>query len=134
MDGEKMDNFYGLDAFALYQIELLDDNSGNFFSALEFKESQEYTKINWELSDDGTVTLTGGDFDDEDPLTMKLEDGKLVMDLSEAGTEFITYLEKVDEFTEIPEDEEMSIDFSAGGDAEFESDGSDPEADTTDAE
>jgi hypothetical protein len=65
---------------------------------------------------------------------MKLEDGKLVMDLSEAGTEFITYLEKVDEFTEIPEDEEMSIDFSAGGDAEFESDGSDPEADTTDAE
>ncbi|HOA00232.1 hypothetical protein [Ruminococcus sp.] len=134
MDGEKMDNFYGLDAFALYQIELLDDNSGNFFSALEFKESQEYTKINWELSDDGTVTLTGGDFDDEDPLTMKLEDGKLVMDLSEADTEFITYLEKVDEFTEIPEDEEMSFSFSTEGDAEFEFDGSDPEADTTDAE
>lgn len=134
-DGQKTDNILGMDAFALFQIELLDGGDANFFSFMEFKEGYEFTKLKWELEDDGNVKIDSELFSDlENGASIKLEDGRLVMDLSDEYSEFIAYLEKVDEFTEIPEDEEMSIDFSAGGDTEFESDGSNPEADTTDAE
>ena len=134
-DGQKTDNILGMDAFALFQIELLEGGDANFFSFMEFKEGYEFTKLKWELEDDGNVKINSDLFNDpEGEVSIKLEDGRLVMDLSDDYSEFIAYLEKVDEFTEIPEDEEMSFSFSTEGDAEFEFDGSDPEADTTDAE
>lgn len=133
IDGEKSDNFYGMDAFALFQIELLEDGKGNFFSFLEFKEKYEFTEIEWELTDDGNIKLIDEEFsDEEDDFDMSLKNGKLVMDMSDDESEFVAYLEKVNEFSEIPEDEEFSFDFSTEGDFEF--DDSDLETDTTDAE
>ena len=135
IDGEKSDNFYGMDAFALFQIELLEDGKANFFSSLEFKEEYEFTEIEWELTDDGNIKLIDEEFsDEEDDFDMSLKDGKLVMDMSDDESDFVAYLEKVNEFSEIPEDEEFSFDFSTEGDVDFEFDDSDLEADTTDAE
>ena len=130
MDGEKYDNLWGADAYSIYQIEINEDNTGSFFSFLYagFLGSDEPLGLKWEKKDADTIICTVIDpnegttnddsysFDEDEVMTLIKDGDKLVLDMSDGTSEFKAYLAKVDSFTPVPEDMEMS--FSTSGDFE----------------
>lgn len=143
LDGEKYDNLWGADAYAIYQIEINEDNTGSFFSFLYagFLGDDEPFDITWEKKDENSIIVTVVDpeedttgeaeddgFDTEtETMILTKEGDKLVLDMSDDTSDDKAYLVKVDSFTPIPDDMEMSLDFSTEGDFDFESDSSDTE-------
>ena len=143
LDGEKYDNLWGADAYAIYQIEINEDNTGSFFSFLYagFLGDDEPFDITWEQKDENSIIVTVVDpeeettgeaeddgFDTEtETMILTKEGDKLVLDMSDDTSDDKAYLVKVDSFTPIPDDMEMSLDFSTEGDFDFESDSSDTE-------
>ncbi|MBR6968345.1 MAG: hypothetical protein IKH78_07385 [Ruminococcus sp.] len=138
-DGKSSDNLLGVDAYALYQLELNEDGTGTLFSFLYsgFLGDDEPLRLTWEAegSDSVNVTIDESQFegfaadDDDDDFsveteteTMKLrKDGdRLVIAEDEEDTGFMIYLSKVDKFTPIPEDMEMSLDFGGEFATDFE--------------
>jgi len=116
VDGETMENYYGADAFTLAQIEHTEDNKGTFFSFL-FNWDETPYEINWELKEDVSVELTAADPDYNliNGTLTKSESG-LVYTMAEEEGEYNSgwsnSLARVDEFTPIPEDTEISLGFS----------------------
>lgn len=143
LDGEKYDNLWGADAYAIYQIEINEDNTGSFFSFLYagFLGDDEPFDITWEQKDENSIIVTVVDpeeettgeaeddgFDTEtETMILTKEGDKLVLDMSDDTSDDKAYLVKVDSFTPIPDDMEMSLDFSSEGEFDFESDSSDTE-------
>lgn len=143
LDGEKYDNLWGADAYAIYQIELKEDNTGSFFSFLYagFLGDDEPFDITWEQKDENSIIVTvvdpeegttGEDEDDDfdtetESMTLIKEGDKLIVDMSDDTSDDKAYLVKVDSFTPIPDDMEMSLDFSTEGDFDIETDSSDTE-------
>lgn len=131
LDGEKMDNLYGVDSYALFQIELKDGNKGTFYSFL-YSEDGKPQDIEWEKKD-GKIQLISKEVFADDEVFLEEENGKMVLDMSyegqEEGKENKATLEKVDSFKEIPEDMEMSLDFGGEADVEFETE--EPETETS---
>lgn len=122
LDGEEMDSLYGVDAYALFQIELKDDNKGTFYSFL-YSEDGKPQDIEWEEKD-GKVQLISKEVFDEDEVFLENEGGKMILNLSEEGDEMENKatLEKVDGFKEIPDDMEMKFDIDTEAEADFDSD------------
>ena len=117
IDGKKEDNLWGADAFSLFQIELKDDDSGTFLSFL-FSDENKPENITWELKDDGSVIIKGkSEIFDEDAFKLTKNGSGLLLDLSDESSEFKADLEKVDEFKPIPDDMEMSFNFSTDDDS-----------------
>jgi hypothetical protein len=119
LDGQEMDSLYGVDAYALFQIELTDDNKGTFYSFL-FNEENKPEDIEWE-NKDGKIQLISKEVFDEDEVYLVYENGKMILNLSEEGDTMQNeaVLENVDEFKEIPEDMEMKIDLETEAEADF---------------
>ena len=122
LDGEEMDSLYGVDAYALFQIELKDDNKGTFYSFL-YSEDGKPQDIEWEEKD-GKVQLISKEVFDEDEVFLENEGGKMILNLSEEGDEMENKatLEKVDGFKEVPDDMEMKFDIDTEVEADFDSD------------
>ena len=122
LDGEEMDNLYGVDAYALFQIELKDGNKGTFYSFL-YSEDGKPQDIEWEEKD-GKIQLISKEVFDEDEVFLENEGGKMILNLSdeEDNMENKATLEKVDEFKEIPDDMEMKFDIDTEAEADFDSD------------
>ena len=134
IDGKSSDNLYGADAFALYQIELNEDNTGSFFSFLisGFLDSDDPIKLTWDTkgSDSVELTVKASDIegftseedeeDEADTMTLTKEGNRLVLDDGEDSENFKIYLSKVDKFTPIPEDMEMSFGFDGEFSTDFE--------------
>lgn len=131
----KTDNLWGADAFTLFQIEINEDNTGSFFSFLYsgFLGSEEPLDIKWKKKDADTITFTVVDpnedkskdkdslsIDESEEMTLIKKGDKLILDMSDDLSTFKAYLVKVDEFTPVPEDTEMSFNLSIGSDAEFD--------------
>ena len=119
LDGQEMDSLYGVDAYALFQIDLKDDNKGTFYSFL-FNEENKPEDIEWE-NKDGKIQLISKEVFDEDEVYLVYENGKMILNLSEEGDTMQNeaVLENVDEFKEIPEDMEMKIDLETEAEADF---------------
>ena len=123
IDGQTFENYYGADAFTMAQIELSEDNKGTFLSFLFCWDGTPYD-INWELKENGTVDITSVD-PSADFINGSLEkkgDGLIYTMAKEEGTDSSDYsntLEKVDEFTPIPEDTEISFSYSSEDDDSF---------------
>ena len=119
LDGQEMDSLYGVDAYALFQIELTDDNKGTFYSFL-FNEENKPEDIEWE-NKDGKIQLISKEVFDEDEVYLVYENGKMILNLSAEGDTMQNeaVLENVDEFKEIPEDMEMKIDLETEAEADF---------------
>ncbi len=122
LDGQEMDRLYGVDAYALFQTELTDDNKGTFYSFL-FNEENKPEDIEWE-NKDGKIQLISKEVFDEDEVFLENEGGKMILNLSdeEDNMENTATLEKVDEFKEIPDDMEMKFDIDTEVEADFDSD------------
>lgn len=120
LDGQEMDSLYGVDAYALFQIELKDDNKGTFYSFI-FNEENKPEDIEWE-NKDGKIQLISKEVFDEDEVFLENEGGKMILNLSEEGDTMQNeaVLEKVDDFKEIPEDMEMKIDLETEAEADFD--------------
>ena len=147
MEGQKYDNLWGADAFTIFQIEINEDNTGSFFSFLYsgFLGSDEPMDITWEKKDDDSIEITVSEPEEEstttedgtsiemetETMTLKKDGDMLILDLSDDMSSFKAFLEKVDSFTPIPEDTEMSLDFSTEGDIDFEADLTTAPAETT---
>ncbi|MBO4876580.1 MAG: hypothetical protein J5501_01080 [Ruminococcus sp.] len=118
VDGEKSDDLWGAPAFTLFQIELNEDNTGTFTSFLFTDIDPE--QITWSFNDEGKVVLeaVNEDIDLSGSYFVKEGDG-MVFDMSDEMSEFKADLEKVDEFTPIPEDTEMSFSYSSEDDESF---------------
>ena len=130
----KTDNLWGADAFTLFQIEINKDNTGSFFSFLTagFLGSEEPLDIKWEKKDENTITFTVIDpyegttaneeslIDEDEVMTLIKDSDKLILDMSDDMSVFKAYLAKVDNFTPIPEDTEMSFDLSIGADTDID--------------
>lgn len=112
LDGEKTDNLWGADAYALFQIELNEDKSGTFYSFL-MSEYGKPDNIEWEKKDDKIQIICVKLFGDEE-VYLKQDGDKMILDMSDEDEDFYAYLSKVDTFKEIPEDMEMSLDFEGG--------------------
>ncbi len=125
VSGDKTEtSVFGVDASALFQIELKEYNKGTFLSFL-FSEENKPEDIEWEEKEDNKITLTGGPLADiNEEFVLEYKDDKLVLDMSDEEDEEKSYanLVKVDEFTAIPDDAEMSLDFSGEANADFELD------------
>lgn len=122
MGGEEADSFFGVDAYALFQIELKDGNKGTFYSFL-YSEDGKPQDIEWEEKD-GKIQLISKEVFDEDEVFLENEGGKMILNLSdeEDNMENTATLEKVDEFKEIPDDMEMKFDIDTEAEADFDSD------------
>lgn len=139
MEGEKVDNFFGVDAYALFQIEIKEDGTGSVTSVLLSMFSDELSSfdIKWEKSGDDAIRIeviepeetetttsdSDANFEVETEVVLLKKDGDSYILVSEDeeeddGSKF--YLEKVDEFTPIPDDLDMSLDFSADMDADID--------------
>ncbi len=135
MDGEKSDNLWGADAFSLFQIEIKDDNTGSFSSFIYsgFLGSDEPIDLTWDKKDDDSIILTLVDpeedsttseaenttYESEDEkLTLTKDGDMMILDMSDDMSSFKAFLEKVDSFTPVPEDMEMS--FSASSDFDMD--------------
>jgi hypothetical protein len=139
MEGEKVDNFLGVDAYALFQLEIKEDGTGSVTSVLLSMFSDELSSfdIKWEKSGDDAIRIEviepeetetttseeDADFEVETEVVLLKKDGDSYILVSEDeeeddGSKF--YLEKVDEFTPIPDDLEMSFDFSADMDTDID--------------
>lgn len=138
-DGNSSDNFLGVDAYALYQLELSEDGTGTLFSFLYagFLGDEEPLKLTWEAdgSDSVNVTIDVSQFEDfaaayddsdlsveteSEAMTLRKDGDRLVIAEDEDDTGFMIYLSKVDKFTPIPEDMEMSLDFGGEFATDFE--------------
>lgn len=135
-DGESTNNLFGVDAYALYQIELSEDNTGSFLSFLYsgFLGDGEPLKITWEVNGSDSVSVALADEEiekikeqagegvtfeaSEEMMTLRKDGDRLVI-AEEDEEDFKICLSKVDDFTPIPEDMEMSFDFSGEFDAEI---------------
>ncbi len=117
MDGEKSDTLWGADVTTLYQIELSEDNKGTFFSFLTTLIQPDPLDITWEDKGNGEI-LVNLDKAGE-PLTMTYKNGRMLIDESSDYSSFIAYLDKVDKFTPISDDTEMSFSFSSDSEASF---------------
>ena len=122
IEDKETDNFYGVDAYALFQIELKDGNKGTFYSFL-YSEEGKPTDIEWEEKD-GKIQLISKDVFADDEVFLVNEGGKMILNLSDEGDDKKNEatLEKVDEFKEIPEDMEMSFSVDGEAEADFELD------------
>lgn len=129
LDGEKTDNLWGADAYALFQIELKEDQSGTLYSFL-MSEYNKPDEIKWEKKDDKIQLISEKLFDDEE-VYLKQDGDKMILDMSDEDENFYAYLSKVDTFKEIPEDMDMSIDFegSVSSDVDISDDNSDVQID-----
>ena len=129
MGGEEADSFLGIDAYALFQIELKDGNKGPFYSFLE-SEDGEVKDIEWKKKD-GKIQLINKDIFDDEEVFLKKDGDKMILDMSGEDAEedetFKATLAKVDSFKEIPEDMEMSFSFGNDDDSDFEFDDDDAE-------
>lgn len=123
IDGQSFENYYGADAFTMAQIELGEDNKGTFLSFLFCWDGTPYD-INWQLNEDGIVDISSVD-PDLDFINGTLEksgDGLIYTMAKEEGSyssDYSNTLEKVDEFTPIPEDTEISMSYSSDGEEEL---------------
>lgn len=126
-DGESTNNLMGVDAYALYQIELSEDNTGSFFSFLYsgFFGEDGPLKLKWEVNGSDSVSVSLADEEieklkaqagegvtfeaNEEMMTLKKDDNRLIIADEEEEEGFMIYLSKVDEFTPIPEDMELSF-------------------------
>jgi predicted small secreted protein len=113
MDGEKSDNLWGADVNTLFQIELAENNKGTFFSFLTTLVQPEPFDLTWEDSGNDEIIMNIDQADSDEPLTMKYSNGRMIMDQSDEYSNFIAYLDKVDEFTPVSDDTEMSFGFSS---------------------
>ncbi len=128
-NGETADNFLGVDAYALFQIELKDGNKGTFYSFLESEDGNP-EDIEWKKEKDGKIKLINDElFEDYDFVLEKSGDKYVLTQSSEDGGEEAVKanLSKVDSFKEIPEDMEMSFSFGDDDDSDFEFDDDDAE-------
>lgn len=122
MDGEEVNDFFGVEPYAMFQIELSDGNKGTL-NSLFASEDGKPVDIEWKKDKDGKIQLINEEiFEDEEVFLVK-EGDKMVMDMSEEGDEKENkaYLIKVDSFKEMPEDlfgdysdddDEADVDFS----------------------
>ncbi len=131
LEGKEMESLYGVEPYALFQIELKDGNKGTFYSFL-YSEDGKPQDIEWE-NKDGKIQLISKEVFDEDDVYLVDDNGKMILNLSEEGDteKNEATLEKVDSFKEIPEDMEMSIDLDTEGEVETFVDLDEGEAETT---
>ena len=139
MNGEKTDNFLGADAFALFQLDIQEGGKGTVTSFLLSMFSEDVTPfdIKWEKAGDDAIRIeviepeetetttseSGVTFESETSGLLLKKDGSdyiLASEDEEEDDGSKIYLVKVDEFTHIPEDMEMSLDFSTGGSVDFD--------------
>ena len=139
MNGEKTDNFLGADAFALFQLDIQEGGKGTVTSFLLSMFSEDVTPfdIKWEKAGDDAIRIeviepeetetttseSGVTFESETSVLLLKKDGSdyiLASEDEEEDDGSKIYLVKVDEFTPIPEDMEMSLDFSTGGSVDFD--------------
>ena len=139
MNGEKTDNFLGADAFALFQLDIQEGGKGSVTSFLLSMFSEDVTPfdIKWEKAGDDAIRIeviepeetetttseSGVTFESETSVLLLKKDGSdyiLASEDEEEDDGSKIYLVKVDEFTPIPEDMEMSLDFSTGGSVDFD--------------
>lgn len=138
MGGEEADSFFGVDAYALFQIELKDGNKGTFYSFLE-SEDGEAKDIEWKKKD-GKIQLINKDIFDDEEVFLKKDGDKMVLDMSGEDAEedetFKATLAKVDSFKEIPKDMTMSFDLGGSDDedSDFSFDDEDDDATAEEAE
>lgn len=137
-NGQSTDNLMGVDAYALFQIELNEDNTGSFLSFLYsgFFGEDEPLKLTWEVNGSDSVSVAlaeeeiekmkeqageGVSFEaEEEMMTLRMDGDRLIIEEDEDEEGFQICLSKVDEFTPIPEDMEMSFDFEGEFNAEIE--------------
>lgn len=137
-DGESTNNLMGVDAYALYQIELSEDNTGSFFSFLYsgFFGEDGPLKLKWEVNGSDSVSVSLADEEieklkaqagegvtfeaEEEMMTLKKDGDRLIIADEEEEEGFMIYLSKVDEFTPIPEDMELSFGGEFNTDIEIE--------------
>ncbi|MBP5581484.1 MAG: hypothetical protein J6X85_06835 [Ruminococcus sp.] len=130
MEGQSSDNLFGAPAYSLFQIEIEKDNKGKFYSYLMngFMGEDEPMDITWEKKDDNSIDLTiipPKDLEDSstsETFTLTKDGDKVLIDMSEDMSDTKAYFTKVDEFTPIPEDTEMS--FSSSMDTSVDVDAS----------
>lgn len=118
-DGEKTDNLWGADVNTLFQVELMESNKGTFFSFLTTLVQPEPFDLTWEDKGNGEIIMNIDQADSDEPLTMTYKNGRMIMDQSDEYSSFIAYLDKVDKFTPLSEDTEMSFSFSGDSEASF---------------
>lgn len=130
VNGEKMEDLFGAPAFTIFQLEFAEDKTGTFSSFLSLEPGP--ADITWDINEDGNITIAYKDDDtDMSDYIFKPEGDMLVLDLSDDFSEFFANMEKVDEFTPVPEDTSMGFSFSmdsddaVGGEWEFSIDGDD---------
>ncbi len=141
-DGQSIDNMLGTPVNTIFQIEIDKDNKGKFYSALVngFLKIEEPIDITWEKKDKNSIDFTiippkitppkGFEASaTSESFTLIKEGDKVLIDLSEGSSDSKAYFTKVDEFTPIPDDTDMSssssvdtsIDAgSSSGDADIE--------------
>ncbi len=129
MGGEEMDNFFGVEAYALYQIELKEGNKGTVDSA--FSTDGKPVDLTWEKQKDGKIKLTNDEAFDGEEAVLEKDGKKMVMSVADdeddeegKSDEVKMYFVKVDSFKEMPENP-----FAGLG-----SDDDDTDADEDDAE
>ena len=126
MNGESTDNLYGAPAYSLFRIELDDNSSGTFDSLFVsgLLNDGKPLDMSWKKSDknsvDCKITDNAGLNDEPPTYTFTMDDGKLILDMSEDGYEFKAYLKKVDEFTPIPDDTSMHINANINYEASYD--------------
>ena len=85
MEGEESDNVFGIEASALFQIELKDGNKGTINSLL-LTDDGEPADIEWKKSGEKVQLINDDIFEDEEVLLAK-EGDKVVIDMSAARDE-----------------------------------------------
>ena len=109
MGGEEMDNFFGVDAYAIYQIELKEGNKGTVDSA--FSTEGKPVDLTWEKQDDGKIKLVNDEAFDGEEAILEKSGSKMIMSVADEdessedgkGEEVKMYFVKVDSFKEMPE-------------------------------
>lgn len=137
MGGEETDNFFGVDAYALYQIELKEGNKGTVDSL--FNNDGEVIDIEWKKQKDGKVKIAKNDAFDGEEAILEKDGGKLLMSMVYDEEEEVSedeevkmYFVKVDEFKEMPEN--PFGDLSSDDDSDFSFDDEDEDATAEEAE
>lgn len=149
MNGEKTDNFLGADAFTLFQLDVQDGGKGNVTSVLLSLFSDEITAfdVKWENKGDDAIRIeviepetetttsdSGVTFESEPETFLLKKDGNdyiVIAEDEEEDDDTKMYLEKVDEFTPIPDDFKMSLNDSFSMDENIEFEGTTAPAETT---
>ena len=108
MGGEEMDNFFGVDAYAIYQIELKEGNKGTVDSA--FSTEGKPVDLTWEKQDDGKIKLVNDEAFDGEEAILEKSGSKMIMSVADdegdeegESEEVKMYFVKVDSFKEMPE-------------------------------